>query len=113
MLEAKLELLKTMCDGMKESSTVVELAKEMQDYETLMLPHLLQEEEECLPLMRAYFTHVEIAPKVQEIIDNGPKVRYCFHHRLVVVKRRHLQNQNKHLKLVLVVAVYCWLRPLG
>jgi hypothetical protein len=75
-LEAKLEYLKTMCGGVKEGSIVAELAKEMQDYETMMLPHLLEEEAQCLPLMRAYFTHQEIAPKVQEIIAEGPKVNY-------------------------------------
>ena len=66
-----MESLKTMCDGVKEGSTVAELTKEMQEYETMMLPHLLHEEEECLPLMRAYFTPGEIAPKIQEIIGNG------------------------------------------
>jgi hypothetical protein len=75
-LEAMLESLNTMCAGVKEGSTVAELCKVMQDYETAMLPHLLEEEEQCLPLMRAYFTPEEIGPKIQEIIGNGPKVSY-------------------------------------
>jgi hypothetical protein len=82
-----------MCEGVKEGSTVAELTKEMQDYETMMLPHLLQEEEESLPLMRAYFAPQEIAPKIQEIIGHGPKVSY----HLVVVKRRNLQKQHRNL----------------
>jgi hypothetical protein len=114
-LEAKLESLKNMCEGVKEGSTVAELSKDMQDYETMMLPHLLTEEEECLPLMRAYFTDKEIAPKVQEIIGNGPKVSYA---RVVVVKRgHHQQNQNKHLNwfllsLFIVASVRLKLDPL-
>jgi hypothetical protein len=76
-----MESLKTMCEGAKEGSTVSELTKEMQEYQTMMLPHLLQEEEECLPLMRAYFTPPEIAPKIQEIIGNGPAVSYHFGRR--------------------------------
>jgi hypothetical protein len=114
-LEAKLESLKKMCEGVKEGSTVAELSKDMQDYETMMLPHLLAEEEQCLPLMRAYFTPQEIAPIVEEIIGNGPKVSY---HRVVVVKRgRKLPNQSKHLNwfllsLFIVATVRLKLDPL-
>jgi hypothetical protein len=64
-----------MCKDMKEGDSVDALTKEFIDYEIMMLPHLLQEEEDCLPLMRAYFTPAECAPKIQEIIGEGPKVR--------------------------------------
>jgi hypothetical protein len=63
-----------MVAGSKDGSSVEDLHKELVEYETIMLPHLIQEEEECLPLCRAYFTPEEVAPKVQEIIGNGPKV---------------------------------------
>jgi hypothetical protein len=59
---------------LNEGSSVDELVTKMETYEELSLPHFKQEEVECLPLMRAYFTHKEIAPKVGEILSHGPKV---------------------------------------
>jgi hypothetical protein len=50
------------------------LLKELVEYEAMIKPHLLQEEIECLPLCRAYFTPEEISVKVQEMIAHGPKV---------------------------------------
>jgi hypothetical protein len=44
------------------------------DYETMMLPHLEQEEAECLPLCRAYFTPAEVSVRGQEILKHEPKV---------------------------------------
>lgn len=63
-----------MVEDLKEGSSVKEVLATMQDYKKLMLPHLAEEEEECLPLMRAYFTPQEVSPKVQEIIGKGPKL---------------------------------------
>jgi hypothetical protein len=39
-----------------------------------MLPHLEQEEVECLPLCRAYFTPEEVSTKLQEVMKNASKV---------------------------------------
>ena len=55
---------------MKEGSTVDHLLEEMNNYETMLLPHLLQEEEEALPLMRAYFVPAEIR-KLMQIVMKG------------------------------------------
>ena len=55
------------------NSNLDDLLKLLQEYENLMKPHLLEEEQECLPLLRAYFTPDEVAPKVQEILSHGPK----------------------------------------
>ena len=76
VLNATLEKLKATIEGLKEGVTVDSLAAACEKYETDMLPHLKQEEIECLPLMRAYFTPEEIGPKIQEIIGNGPKVSF-------------------------------------
>mmetsp|Transcript_32237 Transcript_32237/g.100102 ORF Transcript_32237/g.100102 Transcript_32237/m.100102 type:complete len:267 (-) Transcript_32237:158-958(-) len=42
------------------------------DYEALMGPHMREEEQTQLPLMRAYFTPEEITPMVQKVIGRGP-----------------------------------------
>jgi hypothetical protein len=69
-----LEKLDGMFKGLKEGDIVDTLTELLAAYETSMLPHFEQEEVECLPLMRAYFTPEEIGPKIQEIVGNGPKV---------------------------------------
>ena len=46
------------------------MLEEMNNYETMLLPHLLQEEEEALPLMRAYFVPAEIR-KLMQIVMKG------------------------------------------
>jgi hypothetical protein len=48
------------------------LVQALKEYQAMMLPHLAAEEEESLPLMRAYFTPDEIAPVVQQIVGTGP-----------------------------------------
>eukprot|EP00538_Stauroneis_constricta_P002849 CAMPEP_0119558162 /NCGR_PEP_ID=MMETSP1352-20130426/10229_1 /TAXON_ID=265584 /ORGANISM="Stauroneis constricta, Strain CCMP1120" /LENGTH=272 /DNA_ID=CAMNT_0007605429 /DNA_START=88 /DNA_END=906 /DNA_ORIENTATION=+ len=72
-LEAHLDKLCAAVDGLKAGQGVANLCDLMVAYEEMMLPHLLEEEEQCLPLARAYFTAAEIAPKVQEILGHGPK----------------------------------------
>jgi hypothetical protein len=69
-----LEKIDGMIKGLKEGDTVDTLTEELVGYETSMLPHLEEEEVECLPLMRAYFTSEEMGPVIQKIIGNGPKV---------------------------------------
>lgn len=58
---------------LKEGDTVDTLVATWIDYEDNMKPHLVYEEEQGLPLMRAYFTPKEIEPIVQEVVKNGPK----------------------------------------
>lgn len=41
----------------------------MEDYKKTMFPHLLEEEEIALPLLRAYFTPEETAEKIAEIMQ--------------------------------------------
>jgi hemerythrin-like domain-containing protein len=73
-LEKVMDKLAEMMREVKEGGSVAELLAQMVVYEELSLPHFKQEEVECLPLMRAYFTPQEIAPQTQKIIKNGPKV---------------------------------------
>jgi hypothetical protein len=51
-------------------------------YKAIMFPHLHEEEQVSLPLMRAYFTPAEVAPMVQRMLKTGTKVNLgsFFHH---------------------------------
>lgn len=60
--------------ALKTGDKIDAILKDFFIYESDMLPHLKQEEDQCLPLLRAYFTPEEVAPKIQEIIGNGPKI---------------------------------------
>lgn len=50
------------------------LSKYVAKYKKNMLPHLLEEEETALPLMRAFFEPREINPTIQKIIGKMPPV---------------------------------------
>jgi hemerythrin-like domain-containing protein len=65
------ELIKSL--GKQEGDSVDQLLKEMKHYQEIMLPHLKQEEDECLPLQRAYFTPKEIGVFLQKILSESPK----------------------------------------
>jgi hemerythrin-like domain-containing protein len=73
-LEKVMDKLAEMMTEVKEGGSVADLLAQMTVYEEFSLPHFKQEEVECLPLMRAYFTPKEIAVQIQKIVDNGPKV---------------------------------------
>jgi hypothetical protein len=60
--------------NLKANDILDYLTQEMIRYQTMILPHLEQEEVECLPLSRAYFTPAEVGAVVQEIIAKAPKV---------------------------------------
>ena len=60
-----------------------ELAPLWSEYNEKMRAHLLEEEEVCLPLLRAYFTPKETAKLVQEILGQAPALAmgsflYCL-----------------------------------
>jgi hypothetical protein len=65
--------LEKLFKELKEGGTIDILLTTWIDYEDNMLPHLIMEEEQGLPLMRAYFTLEEIKPIVQEIVKHSPK----------------------------------------
>jgi hypothetical protein len=68
-----LDKLETLIKELKEGGPIDTLLTVWIDYEDNMKPHLLFEEEQGLPLMRAYFTPKEIEPIIQEIVKNGPR----------------------------------------
>ena len=71
----QLNKLTQLCNSYKEGSTVDDLVVEMKKYQDMLLPHLLQEEEEALPLMRAYFVPAEIKKLTEEIMKDVDRVR--------------------------------------
>jgi hypothetical protein len=73
-LEALLDKLNHMVKNLKAGDSLHYLTQEMMNYEAMILPHLEQEEVECLPLCRAYFTPDEVASVVQKIMSKAPKV---------------------------------------
>ena len=52
--------------------TTAALATAFAKYSKLLFAHLKEEEEIALPLLRAYFTPEEVAPKTQEILSQLP-----------------------------------------
>jgi len=54
------------------SSTASAVCKQWTDYESFMLPHLHEEEQVSLPLLRAFFTQEEAGKKVGEILSKSP-----------------------------------------
>ncbi len=71
-----------MVDSLKDGDSVEKIALNLKSYQDDLLPHFKDEEDRCLPLVRAYFTAEELAPTVMKIIGAGPKVRS---HRLYTV----------------------------
>jgi len=63
-----------MINLLKPGDRIDELAKEWTAYEATMLPHLQEEEDVALPLLRAYFTPQEFMVIVQKLVANGPKI---------------------------------------
>ena len=79
----QIEKIGKLSAELKEGGTIDAMLEELIAYEKAMIPHLKHEEDECLPLTRAYFTPEEVGKMAQEIISKGPKVRLLFRRRPV------------------------------
>jgi hemerythrin-like domain-containing protein len=51
-----------------------DLLQEWIIYQEMMLPHLKEEEDIGLPLMRAYYTQKDITPLIHKLVANSPKI---------------------------------------
>lgn len=69
-----MDKLNKIVNGLKAGASVDTLCNEMESYIELMLPHLKHEEDECLPLMRAYFVEREFFPIFRKVFPHSPKV---------------------------------------
>jgi len=72
----KIDKVGDIVASIKEGDSVSELLKELMEYEAMIKPHFLQEEMECLPLARAYFTYPEIAKETQKIVAKASKLEH-------------------------------------
>lgn len=69
----KFDEIEGVIKALKEGDTVDDLVRVWDEYKSILFPHFREEEDVSLPLMRAYFTREDVAPKVQEIVSKGPK----------------------------------------
>lgn len=69
----KFDQISAIVDGLAPNGRVDELIKAWFEYESLLFPHLREEEEIALPLARAYFTPKEWMPVVQKIMNKSTK----------------------------------------
>lgn len=56
------------------NDSVDEVLQEFTKYEEELMPHLKEEEDILVPLMRAYFEPQEVQPAILEIIQRSPKL---------------------------------------
>jgi hemerythrin-like domain-containing protein len=73
-IEAQIDKIKGMIEGIKTGDTIGDLFVEWKKHQDLIVPHMHEENEVALPLMRAYFTAEDLKPVVEYIVKNGPKV---------------------------------------
>ena len=62
--------------ALKTGDKIDAILKDFFIYESDMLPHLKQEEDQCLPLLRAYFTPEEVAPKIKKLLEMVPRLKW-------------------------------------
>lgn len=69
-----LDVLGGRISQLRAGSSVNALRREWMRYEAMMKPHLHEEEQIALPLLRAYFTPAEVGKLVESILSNSPPV---------------------------------------
>ncbi|GKY92972.1 hypothetical protein MPSEU_000265800 [Mayamaea pseudoterrestris] len=70
---SQLKQVETLVMAIKVNDNVDALLKTITDYEKDLLPHLAEEEEIGLPLLRAYFTPKEVKPQIAKIVKHASK----------------------------------------
>jgi len=73
-LVAKLDALSRRIDALRAGATVGDLRSEWSRYDKMMRPHLFEEEQVALPLLRAYFEPKEVGALVEKILGSAPPV---------------------------------------
>ena len=71
--------LKSLVKELKVGGNLEELRSELKIYQSIILPHMDEEEAELIPLMRTFFTPKEMGGISREFFTTGPKVSDCFH----------------------------------
>ena len=65
--------LRPLVDNLQEGDTCDKVLTQLQHYENVLLPHMKEEEETMIPLLRKYFTPSEMSPISRQFFTNGPK----------------------------------------
>ena len=65
--------LRPLIDTLQEGDTCDKVLTQLQHYENVLLPHMKEEEETMIPLLRKYFTPSEMSPISRQFFTNGPK----------------------------------------
>jgi len=78
----KVKAIEAVVDALKVGDGVDELLALWKDYRELMEPHLTEEEQEIVPLMRKHFTRKEAGEKIASILKEASKTELgsFFHH---------------------------------
>jgi len=79
-IEAQIDKVKTMIHALQVGDQIVDkltpLVQEFEQYKSMIVPHMKEEETFVLPLLRAYFTPKDMEPIIQTIATNGPKIEF-------------------------------------
>jgi len=67
-----MEEIKNEVKSLKEGSSLTKLQQLLSAYEQDTLPHLKEEEDIALPLLRAYFEEKEVDPVTQKMVGGSP-----------------------------------------
>lgn len=68
VLMTKLREVQNRVESLKEGESLDTLIALVETYKTTMFPHLQEEEQIALLLLRAYFTPEEVKPKIEEVL---------------------------------------------
>ena len=80
--EGIIEIMEKLKAAFEDFSDVSNIQPLWSEYKEILMPHLKEEEQVALPLMRAYFEQKEVSPIVEKIIKSMPKLELgsFFHH---------------------------------
>lgn len=70
----KMDQVRNAVNKLEAGNSIMDLTKLMNEYKAIMEPHLKEEEDEVLPLLRLYFTPKDLEPAVKQIIDKNTKL---------------------------------------
>lgn len=73
-LVKKLNAVDAKVKALKAGDMVDDVLNEWIEYERMMRPHLQEEEDVGLPLLRAYMTQKDVAPIIQKLIAKSPPI---------------------------------------
>jgi hemerythrin-like domain-containing protein len=73
-IEALSDKIKTAIEGLKAGDRIDPILAAWKEYGGIIVPHMKEEEEFALPLLRAYFTQDDLRPVIAYIIQHAPKI---------------------------------------